>query len=364
MPDRRRFINYLLLHLPLAFLTHRGTTSALSTSVLTVLKERELLDSIERHFYLEFYPGLTEKISGHLYDHGRLDDLQTNCSQELLRFWKELDYGKQAAYLDSFGKVGAGILTGNVVYLGYYDQCIDIGNTEYCRFPFDVMLTTNTTLSSNTSATMIPFEFGMCFPSSCTAKDFYDLFSINSDELFYSESFTDVNTMTYTINVMAPTEYKEPLCPWRDLEWTNSSVIVLTVCVLLIALVITGTMIDVSLWFSNDILPKFSLPEIARETKLSINEDEPLINVKPKQKASQSVAENRCVEFVKDLMLSFSLYKTVSAIMATHQPANAITSINGIRVISVLWVILGHIFTYFSGKYNMVLLQTSKKYTQ
>ena len=211
-----------------------------------------------------------------------------------------IDNGKQSAYLDSFGKVGPGILTGNVRYLGYYDQCIDIGNTDYCRFPFDLTLTTNTGTSSNASVTIrVPFEFGMCFPSSCDAKDFYDLFFIDSDELFYSKPFTDVNAMNYTMNVMPSIEYAEPLCPWRDLEQANSSIIALTVCVLLIVLVITGTMTDVSLWFINEILPKLYLSEIepqesltSCEVKHSINEDEPLINANLKVKASQSVAEN------------------------------------------------------------------------
>ena len=146
------------------------------------------------------YPGMIKKIKD-LLDFG-LDDFQDNsseCSQQLLQFWKDLDNARQAAYLDSFGKVGPGILTGNVRYLGYYDQCIDIGNTDYCRFPFDV--TINTATSSNASVTLqVPFEFGMCFPSSCDAKDFYDLFFIDSDEVFYSKSFTDINAMNYSYN--------------------------------------------------------------------------------------------------------------------------------------------------------------------
>ena len=268
---------------------------------------------------LDFYPDVIKKIR-YLHDFG-LEDFQTNssnCSLELLLAILErscLDHDeKQAAYLDSYGKVGAGILTGNVRYLGYYDQCIDIGNTDYCRFPFDarfdVTLTTNTTISSNGPVTIrVPFEFGMCFPSSCDARDFYDLFFIGSDEVFYNKSFTDVDAMTYTMNVMAPIEYKELSCPWIDLEWTNSSIIVLTVCILLVVLVITGTMTDVSFWFINDVLPKLHHPEFVAqgtiaystsyEVRHSINEDEPLINAKPKPKASQFVAEKHCIEFVK-----------------------------------------------------------------
>ena len=306
------------------------------------------------------YPNIINNKVKDLLDFG-LDDFQNNsskCSQQLLQFWKDLDYEKQAAYLDSFGKVGPGILTGNVRYLGYYDQCIDIGNTDYCRFPFDVTLIINTATSSNASFTIqVPFEFGMCFPSSCDAKDFYNLLFIDSDEVSYSKSFIDVNAMNYTMNVMASIEYAGPLCPWRDLDWSNSSIIVLTVCVLLIVLVIIGTMIDVSFWFINEILPKLCLPaEIGSqetmpsstscEVKHSINEDEPLINAKHKLKASQRLAEKRYIEFAMDLILSFSLYKTVPAIMATHQPAGAITSINGIRVLSMFWVILGHTLVF------------------
>ena len=341
---------YLLL---LASLTH-------CISSETALEDQVLLDSISdsinRHLYLDFYPDVIKKIR-HLLD-SRLEDFPINCSLKLLQFWRDLDKDKRAAYLDSFGKVGAGILTGNVRYLGYYDQCIDIGNTDYCRFPFDMILTKNTRTGSSPPVTIrVPFEFGMCFPSSCDSKEFYDLFFIGSDEVFHSKSFTDINAeLTHTVNVMAPIEYKEPLCPWRDLEWTNSSIIVLTVCVLLIVLVITGTMVDMSFWFINDILPKLHLPEneppetmtypTSCEVKHSINEDEPLINGKLNLKGRQIVAEKRCIEFVKDLILSFSLYKTVPLIMATRHPANAITSVNGMRVMSLFWVILGHTFVW------------------
>ena len=250
---------------------------------------------INRHLYRDFYPDMMQKIKVYLYE-SSLDNFQTNCSQELLQFWGDLDGEKQAAYLDSFGKVGAGILTGNIQYLGYYDECIDIGNTDYCRFPFSVALTTTGTTAAPSNASItIPVEFGMCFPSSCDAKDFYNLFFIGSNGTF-SESFTvitDSNAVFYKANVTASVGYIKPLCPWKDLKWTNSSIVVLSVCVLLIVLVIIGTMIDVSLWLIDDILPKLDLPgrkpqiTITNcEVKHSINEDEPLINAKNKQKAS------------------------------------------------------------------------------
>ena len=317
------------------------------TSSVTAKEDDLLSDLINEHFF----PDLIQEVK-YLYDLGLGNS--TKCSQELLQFWNDLDNETRAAYLDSFGKVGAGILTGNVIYLGYYDQCTDIGNTDYCLFPFDVTLTINTTRFT------IPFEFGMCFPSSCDAEDFYELFFIDSNEVFYSNSYTDVNALSYTVDVMASIEYTEPQCPWRDLDWTTSSIIMLIVCVLFIVLVIIGTLVDVLLWFISDILPKLFLPETelpvtvtdstSCEVKNSINEDEPLINGTPKL---QSVTKTQYIEFLKELMLSFSLYKTVPVIMNTHQPANAITSINGIRAIALLWAILGYSFS-LEVQYNVI----------
>ena len=321
----------------LLLVTSRSLTRGISDDVVS--------DSFKRHFNLYFYPDLKEKVR-HFYDYETLDadfSQRTNCS--LQEFWQDLDNETRASYLDSFGKVGAGILKGNVIFPGYYDQCIDIGNTDYCLFPFDVILTAEGHF--NRSVT-IPLEFGMCFPSSCDANDFYHLFySHGLGELFYAKSFTDVDAMTYTINVIASIEYTEPSCPWRDLKWTNSSIIVLVVCVLLIVFVITGTILDVSLWFLNDNLPNLLLPTITQqetnaystppqcEVRNSVNEDEP-------PTASQIVINKRFINFLKDLILSFSLYKTIPTIMSTHQPVTAILSINGIRVISMFWVILGH----------------------
>ena len=316
-------------------------------------KEDVLMESIDRHFY----PSLMQKIK-HLHS-ATLDNSinnKTSCLYEFIKFWSGLDNEKQGAYLDSFGKVGAGILTGNVIYLGYYDQCIDIGNTDFCRFPFNVTVTSD---KFNLPSGII-FELGMCFPSSCSAADFYHLF-YNDSEIIFNHTFPLGDIGNITINVTVPSVENEPKCPWRNLHWTASSIIVLTISILFIALVVIGTVVDVLLWCISDIFPMAHFKDCSEmkspanlvdsmscEVKHSVDEEQPLINVsKPNTKVKRSVVEVRCIEFLKDLILSFSLYKTVPVIMNTHQPANAITSINGIRVMSMFWVITGH--TYLWG---------------
>ena len=334
----------LTLHLFVSFLI----SGINSETIGETSGETKISDFVISYIHSDLFEDLLEKLRYSTndleLDHLPNDSL-ASCLKELLRFWDASNKNTQATYSDSFGKVGAGILTGNVVYLGYYDECIDIGNTDYCLFPFDI-----TTVFNNNAVT-IPFQLGMCFPSSCDAKDFYSLFLIDSNsEVLYSKSFTAdhyVNSMpTSEINIKAISKYRPPMCPWRGLTWTTSSIIVLAVCILLIALVIVGTVIDVLLRF---VIRKLYQPAKQSENvthttpyqceiKQSSNEDEPLINAKFKLNRKKS----RCYEFIKDFILSFSLYNTLPAIMATHQPANAITSVHGIKVISMFWVILGH----------------------
>ena len=48
----------------------------------------------------------------------------------------------------------------------------------------------------------------------------------------------------------------------------------------------------------------------------------------------------------KGLLLSFSIYTNASKILNTKQPPGSLTAVNGIRFISMTWVILGHNFAF------------------
>ena len=60
----------------------------------------------------------------------------------------------------------------------------------------------------------------------------------------------------------------------------------------------------------------------------------------PPNRAKKSSCKPQCLEF----LTAFSLYKTVPTLLATRQAPHVITSLNGLRVISMFWVILGHTF--------------------
>ena len=47
-----------------------------------------------------------------------------------------------------------------------------------------------------------------------------------------------------------------------------------------------------------------------------------------------------------DTMVSFSLLRNIKAVLSTESPKGAITSLNGIRTLSLTWVILGHMYGF------------------
>ena len=51
-----------------------------------------------------------------------------------------------------------------------------------------------------------------------------------------------------------------------------------------------------------------------------------------------------------NLLLSFSVYTNGEKILNTNQGAGTLTAINGIRFISMTWVILGHTFAFGLGQ--------------
>lgn len=51
---------------------------------------------------------------------------------------------------------------------------------------------------------------------------------------------------------------------------------------------------------------------------------------------------------VTNFLICFSVIKNTKSILSTHVPTGVVGSLNGIRALSMTWVILGHIY-YFGA---------------
>ena len=60
---------------------------------------------------------------------------------------------------------------------------------------------------------------------------------------------------------------------------------------------------------------------------------------------------------VSKALLAFSIYTNTAKILDTKQPAGSLTALNGVRFISMTWVILGHVFAFSVPHAGMIYMK-------
>ena len=155
--------------------------------------------------------------------------LELSHSPLILRYW------------DSWGKPSHGILEGHTSYLGYYDECINLkdtefGETDYCVYAMQ--------MSISISPIVIPIQVGVCFPSSCSSQEFARILSeMDITAIMLVGSLG--NNVSVSVNSY---DKSAPFCPLTDEGYDASSILILVVCATMIVMVIVGTTVDMVSW--------------------------------------------------------------------------------------------------------------------
>ena len=203
------------------------------------------------------------------------------------------------------GKIGAGFKEGNIYASGAYDECLNIGpgDTEYCS--------SFVTLFKGVKKPITWF-YSMCVPKGCTANDIMIAVLVGTD----AHVFSNPNTTTCVSTRKPP--------------YSAGAIVMIIVCFIFAALVMAATIFDY--------ICKQLQALQAGNTNLSstLSEKAPLLTATP-----EVLKQSKRVK-ISDFITAFSLLKVLSQILSTKQPPSAITSINGLRVMSMFWVILCH----------------------
>ena len=220
--------------------------------------------------------------------------------------------------LDATGKQGAGLLSGNIFLDGAYDECFSYNYTGYCLA---------NQINFNFFGTLYPliWRYGLCVPKYCTNTDLALL--INSTRMFVVSEDT-----------IKCEDSKTP-------SYSAGAKIMIVVTSLFVAMVVAGTLVDVLLQaFPLFLSKKYSYAADAHSPDHSNGtEKKPLL-------AQQGDHDNQKNKVrIYEFLTAFSLFKTVPTLLATRQAPGVITSLNGMRVISMFWVILGHANVTLSG---------------
>ena len=236
---------------------------------------------------------------------GKYGNISEECSEGTFKLWNTTDPTtgnlQILVMVDAMGKIGAGVLDGNIYANGAYDECLNIGpgDTEYC--------TGSVSLIKGVTSPMT-LVYSMCVPKGCTTYDIMIALLEGTDAYLFSNP-----TSTTCVSTKNP-------------PYNAGAIVMITVCFVFVVLVIAATAFDYVVQLLQE-----SHTDIA-----SISEKAPLLATVPTKKRIK----------IADIITAFSLLKVLPQILSTKQPPTAITSINGLRVISMFWVILCHTHTW------------------
>ncbi|XP_069123539.1 nose resistant to fluoxetine protein 6-like [Argopecten irradians] len=310
------FIRSNNVSFPISILTPENLQKVLqllgsSSSNLQVLSQyAEQLTNIPNELQ-NFTDGLEQGISPQCYGH-----LQTIVSGLMAR--------KQWAMkmIDATAKLSSGLMDGNLFWPGSYDECLSVNaagkfDGRYCTatIPFAPVLGDLIPM-----AQAVNLNMGVCMPDSCTAQE--------------------INTVLNTTLGLLPLgenklQTSATACSERA-EYDDLAIGGFTVCGVFGVLMLLSTLFDV-LYNHHQRKSTKTVPHengTSPESKYQVNGD---VAEKPKATTQPGI--------MAKLAMTFSVYTNGKKLLST-KGGGALGAINGIRFLSISWVVLGHSFSF------------------
>jgi len=257
--------------------------------------------------------------------------------------------------IDSFGKFGPGILQGNMKFPGNYDECLTVplkikglmNKTQHCTLPLDMKSLGPVAASSGAGAAALfssPPYWGICLPLECTNQDVF-LTMQGFLETFFTTLKTygpflppSVKPLVDTLLLLQNASFSESgtICrdgeskPGHKVEYDE---IIFWILVSIIGLFcVLGTLWDylvLELKLISGRKGSFDImPEETQENQVQITKKNDQRNI-----------------FVR-FILCFSMLSNGKKILSLAPSKDSVTCINGIRFLSLTWVIMGHCWAF------------------
>lgn len=260
---------------------------------------------------------------------------------------------------DATGKPPTGTLTGNLHFVGSYDQCLAIKpektatnkhlsatGSRYCRATFDIPANLMTSVKSfigdvNTYGVPITVTWGLCLPSTCQEHDVTDLFRLGFLQSFNLEP----SVVCYT----AP-----------DLQHDDGAIIVIFVLCLIAAICFIATLFHIYRFDDDgeEDEPVFATSTAdAHDNKGYIPEVDDETTFSPGQKIGHvanghiNVSDDDSFQIKESgwkqgVAKAFSLYQNIPDVLSFDHDQDSIQCVHGIRFLSLAWLVLGNSFLF------------------
>lgn len=263
----------------------------------------------------------------------QLSPLSPTCLDHLSELSK--DNTTALELLDAFGKPPSGILQGNLKWTGSFDECLSLKGLgrgpktfdgKYCtaKVPLDEILINVTDIKS------MEAEVGLCVPDSCNRYDvrfFVDLFLVLAP-------LGNISLLTSDVTCHETARY-DTLAIASILFFASYGLFILF-----------ATLMDIR--FTKD-------ASIELKDRIKANRESEDGGVQ-RDKLDTSMVTNTGIR--ARLLVSFSMYTNGRMLLSGKRPRDSFGAVNGIRFLSISWVILGHTFISMASSGRMANQQT------
>lgn len=281
--------------------------------------------------------------------------IREQCSADMFAYLQHVKLNLTSAeewalrMADATGKPGSGILSGSFTFLGDFDECRAVTAKYKSIFPVAkerIFLGQYCLGQYNINIPPIPqkgfnHKWGFCIPDSCNEQDALQI--------------SNLALKRYNITQIS---FESMTCNMRHVPWTPRAVGVFTMIGVIAFLVAIGTALDIVLlqlpkWrkrkeesidydnningdqISGTVLPRDD------ENFRAHNDTEPL-NINGKAALAKMEEQPTRQSLVVKIFVAFSAYTNAQKLLNFKQAPGTLTCLNGIRVISINWVVLGH----------------------
>ncbi|KAM9331021.1 O-acyltransferase like protein-like [Gastrophryne carolinensis] len=258
-------------------------------------------------------------------------DVNLRCLNDTMEYLAELnsEYPKAYAVLmyDATGKPGSGLLMGNLDRPGAYSECRSVQDPqvdfkgEYCKV--------------HVEQNGVRFVIGICVPDSCTSQDVALLASMGLLNQGSAPFLAPLPTIIFKNNggvTVAHTVCSRGLFPANTF-----AIVCLCLSGLLITLPILGSIYTAYLYFRGS--------EAASQCQSIIPRKKPRPEKQVIQLAFSPEEDHSDVKLPTCLgraLRCFSIQENIRGMMGTSDRNQEYPALNGIRGLSLLWIISGH----------------------
>eukprot|EP00111_Clytia_hemisphaerica_P024059 TCONS_00070940-protein len=242
-------------------------------------------------------------------------------------------------YFDANGKPASGILAGNVYWLGDYNECLGIPNSTFCTI-IDLKIVKH------------PAILGTCFPMECTPKDIHFFFKNIAG---YINEFSGNNTMVVADKpIMEYYGTKNLYCVSNgNTQMRIGTILALVFTSIIVLLTTIGTLVHLYDVFTgvdySPFIEQFN-PTASNIQSVAQNANDQATADPNEERVPVITIQNLQLPMrgplPKQLVLCFSLISNIEAILTTKTRDGVMKVLNSVRVISLCWVVIGHMLFY------------------